>query len=91
MPVPLFICIDLDVQAYASQFDKRLNINRRIINLTKQINNTIVLPLALCISRGSPWTEEPFRLMLSTSFCKSDKELDWIEAKLFLLTAKSLL
>lgn len=68
MPVPSFICIDLDVQSYASQFDKRLNINRRIINLTKQINTTIA-PLAEdlpFLPWGSRWTEESFRLAFTT-------------------------
>lgn len=52
MPVPLFICIDPDVQPYASQFDKRLNINRRIINLTKQINTTIALLFGFMCTMG---------------------------------------
>lgn len=52
MPVPLFICIDLDVQPYESQFDKRLNINRRIINLTTQINTTIALLVAFVYTTG---------------------------------------
>lgn len=52
MPVPLFICIDLDVQPYASQFDKRLNINRRVINLTKQINTTIALLVGFMYTMG---------------------------------------
>lgn len=52
MPVPLFICIDPDVQPYASQFDKRLNINRRIINLTEQINTTIALLFGFLCTMG---------------------------------------
>lgn len=52
MPVPLFICIDLDVQPYASQFDKRLNINRGIINLTTQINTTIALLVGFMYTMG---------------------------------------
>lgn len=53
MPVPLFICIDLDVQPYASQFDRRLNINRRIINLTKQINTTRALLVGFMYTVGA--------------------------------------
>ena len=51
MPVPLFIGIDLDIEPYESQFDKRLNINRRVINLTTQIN-TIALLVAFMYTMG---------------------------------------
>lgn len=54
MPVPLFICIDLDVQPYASQFDKRLNINSRIINLTTHINTTIALLVGFVYTPRAP-------------------------------------